>query len=448
MNNLITFLVLCVLSGAVNANTWTVDDDGVADFDNIQTAVDAALDGDEILVMPGTYTSIGGEVINMNGKTVWLHSSNGQAVTIIDGEGVRRGIRCDSGESNMTIVEDFTITACMTGDGGGIYIRNSSPTIINCTITGNTAIGGGGGLFIRDGSPTITNCLITGNTANVDGGGLFIRDGSPTITNCMITDNTANADGGGLSIRTGAPAINQCTIKGNVANLNGGGIFCRDKGNATIMNSMIEDNFAGKIGGGLASDISIPAIGGTRFCGNVPNHIVGTWSNAGGNEFLDLCSAGCPEDIDGNGVVDVVDLLAIISAWGQCVGQKVHIVNQIGFTFFPREIMVTQGDTIRWVWGSGSHTVTSGTLPCGADGLFDGQLEENAPVFEWIVPSATPDFIEYFCNPHCVLDMNGSISVTGIGNNPSGGCPEDIDNSGAVDVTDLLGLISAWGPCG
>ncbi len=35
---------------------WTVDDDGKADFDNIQAAVDAASDGDEILVEPGTYT--------------------------------------------------------------------------------------------------------------------------------------------------------------------------------------------------------------------------------------------------------------------------------------------------------------------------------------------------------------------------------------------------------
>ena len=33
--------------------TWAVDDDGKADFDNIQAAVDAASDGDELIVMPG-----------------------------------------------------------------------------------------------------------------------------------------------------------------------------------------------------------------------------------------------------------------------------------------------------------------------------------------------------------------------------------------------------------
>jgi pectin methylesterase-like acyl-CoA thioesterase len=35
----------------------TVDDDGAADFDNIQAAVDSAGNGDEIIVQPGTYTA-------------------------------------------------------------------------------------------------------------------------------------------------------------------------------------------------------------------------------------------------------------------------------------------------------------------------------------------------------------------------------------------------------
>ena len=51
-----TALISLFLTSTALATTWTVDDDGKADFDNIQAAVDASSDGDEIVVMPGTYT--------------------------------------------------------------------------------------------------------------------------------------------------------------------------------------------------------------------------------------------------------------------------------------------------------------------------------------------------------------------------------------------------------
>ena len=65
MKNLITCLIICVLSNTALAEVWSVDDDGKADFDNIQAAVDAAGNGDEIVVMPGTYTGTGDQVVDM-----------------------------------------------------------------------------------------------------------------------------------------------------------------------------------------------------------------------------------------------------------------------------------------------------------------------------------------------------------------------------------------------
>ena len=59
------------------ADTWTVDDDGKADFSDLQDAVSSSSHGDEIIVFPGTYTGTGDNIVDMKGKRIWLHSSDG-----------------------------------------------------------------------------------------------------------------------------------------------------------------------------------------------------------------------------------------------------------------------------------------------------------------------------------------------------------------------------------
>ena len=93
-----------------SADIITVDDDGPADFDNIQAAVNAAADGDEIRVEPGTYTFEEiGQVVDMDGKAVRLISTAGAASTFIDGQGQRRGIICFTDEGPDTVINGFTI---------------------------------------------------------------------------------------------------------------------------------------------------------------------------------------------------------------------------------------------------------------------------------------------------------------------------------------------------
>jgi len=117
-----------------------------------------------------------------------------------------------------------------------------------------------------------------------------------------------------------------------------------------------------------------------------------------------------------------------------------HLVQQFGFGFFPFEIYVEPGDTIRWIWGSGHHTVTSGNF-CSITDLFNGPLTEADPVFEWTVPADAEGVIPYTCLPHCSF-MNGNIVISGV--NP---CPPDLDFNGVIDLNDLTNLIAGWGPC-
>ena len=138
-------LISMFLTSTALATTWTVDDDGKADFDNIQAAIDAASDGDEIVVMPGTYTSTqDGHVVNMLGKAVTLRSSDPSdpdvvAATIIDGENTRRGLACFNQETSKTIISGFTVTNGFHGAGfdydGNGDIAWGSVAAVGCTTT-------------------------------------------------------------------------------------------------------------------------------------------------------------------------------------------------------------------------------------------------------------------------------------------------------------------------
>jgi hypothetical protein len=293
--------------------TWTVDDDGKADFDNIQAAVDAASDGDEIMVMPGTYTGKLNAVIETQGKEVWLHSSDGPEVTILDGEQIRRGVLCDSGETNSTIIEGFTITNG-SGYGGGMSINYSSPTVKNCIFTDNHTPFDGGGMYNNYSNPTLINCTFDSNTANA-GGGMYNISSNPTLTNCTFTGNTATLGGcGGMCNILSSPSLTSCTFEGNSAKV-GGGMGNLDS-SPILTNCTFTGNTANNGGGMYNSSRSNTTLTDTTVCGNTPDQIYGGYTDGGGNTIADVCPIDCPADVNQDGVVDLNDILALVGAWG------------------------------------------------------------------------------------------------------------------------------------
>jgi plastocyanin len=85
-----------------------------------------------------------------------------------------------------------------------------------------------------------------------------------------------------------------------------------------------------------------------------------------------------------------------------------HTVNQVGLTFQPSDITISQGDTVEWIWSSGGHTVTEGT-PCTYNGGFNEPLNSSNPTVTLTFTDVGT--IEYFCQPHCGLGMVGSITI-------------------------------------
>lgn len=120
MNNRKLILALSCLLLAIpcQARVITVDDDGPADFNNIQAAIDDANDGDVIEVQPGTYTGVGNRDIDFLGKVITVRSvdpndRNAVAATIIDCNGSEsdphRGFYFHSEEGPNSVLSGVSI---------------------------------------------------------------------------------------------------------------------------------------------------------------------------------------------------------------------------------------------------------------------------------------------------------------------------------------------------
>ena len=218
---------------------------------NIQQAVDVAADGDQIWVTNGVYGT-GGRVVSgaMTNrvavtKAVTVRSVNGPEGTIIRGYQVpgtttgNSAVRCVWLTNGAALV-GFTLTngatrsaASLYSDqcGGGVLGASLGCVVSNCLLAGNSAYQYGGGAS----SNTLVNCTLTGNSANY-GGGAF----SGTLNNCTLTGNSAGY-GGGAAYGT----LDNCTLTGNLAYFYGGGAF-----NGILNNCTLTGNWASSYGGG------------------------------------------------------------------------------------------------------------------------------------------------------------------------------------------------------
>ena len=120
--------------------------------------------------------------------------------------------------------------------------------------------------------------------------------------------NTAVYEGGAIYNNDSSPILYQCTLASNISyEENGGGIH-NDNNSTPSVESML---FCGNIGRG-GSDSTLE--------GHIYPTVADTdYEFVGNNEFHALCST-CQGDINGDGEIDLTDLIAIamISVWGEC----------------------------------------------------------------------------------------------------------------------------------
>src|SRR5512137_2431049 len=129
----IELLCSCLAATAVSsAATLTVDLEGGAEYSDIQSPIDAAADGDTVLVKPGEYVIT--EPITFKGKAITVKSEGGADVTTIrmaetPADPNRASVVVfENGESNASVLEGFTLTGAPY-PGCGLSVLASDKTL-------------------------------------------------------------------------------------------------------------------------------------------------------------------------------------------------------------------------------------------------------------------------------------------------------------------------------
>ena len=181
------------IASTTTANTITVCPDGSCDFTSVTAAVNASQPGDLIEIAAGTYFL--GSTIETDGKAITVRGElddQGNPATRLDGQGTRRVLRCQDGETLSTVFENLAFVNGESSAGAGIRINHSGPTFINCLVEGSVD---GGGVYLYNARPSFIDCTIRNNHDDWSGGGFSIYDNSnPTLINTVICSNTAKYD--------------------------------------------------------------------------------------------------------------------------------------------------------------------------------------------------------------------------------------------------------------
>lgn len=243
---------------------------------SIQTAIDQAADGDEIVVHPGTYPGL----IDLRGKALTLRSSDGPELTTLDGLQAGTVVTCRTDETPDTVLDGFLITGGRSAyNGGGMMIQNADPTVRNCVFRDNQAQYGGG-IFASSAQPVISNCLFEQNVATGSGGGLYCfgypGETGPALADCRFEENYAESSGGGLRTWDVSPVLVRCVFHANVARYSGAGAANGGDSRPTYADCRFEHNRTDTLygawdcyGGGMSNfETSRPTLVNCVFASN------------------------------------------------------------------------------------------------------------------------------------------------------------------------------------
>ena len=245
------------------------------DYPTIQEGIDAAQNGDTVLVAPGVYV----EIIAVENKNILLTSEQGPEITSIQGNitfgenvdttCVFRGftvigqpdntlplIHCSYG--SPTLIGNVITNCCPNQLGRGIYLEWSGARVEDNIIMNNITSYNGAGIGVSYSTPLIAGNLIINNRAGIDfnvarGGGIYIQNSEIILERNVVAHNRARYlfdIGGGICVGGSYLELTNCTIANNAVETvhypregYGGGITIGSS-DVFIKNSIFWENYA------------------------------------------------------------------------------------------------------------------------------------------------------------------------------------------------------------
>jgi hypothetical protein len=269
-----------VLSGDIDANDVTDADGVVTDTGDIAganayhvvtgsgTDTTAVLDGFTITAGYAEYSltpdSLGGGMFIFNGSPTLINL-------------ILRGNRARSAGGGMYIGGNSNPTLSDVGfhnnhayQGGGMRNYGSAPTLIDVTFNENTAATGGGGMGNSESDPVLLGVTFSGNTvvSDGDGGGMYSYDSNPTLTDVVFTNNDAYRGGGMFNENDSDPVLTNVVFSGNTAGSSGGGMSSFINSDPALTNVVFSGNHSDDLGGGMYGYQSDAALTNVTFSGN------------------------------------------------------------------------------------------------------------------------------------------------------------------------------------
>lgn len=210
-----------------------------------------------------------GQGVVLNDSSV--HDNHGYSGGAIFGQNSKLGM------SGTTV---YGNTAQNTG--GAVAVDGGSLVVTNSVITSNSA--GSGGAIANSGDVQIKGSALTGNGATTQGGAFTFSSSSATLTivESTLSGNSA-ADGGAISASLGGTFVmTNSTLTGNTASSKGGAFYAHKYPQMTLTNVTVSGNAASN-GGGFFFTTAVGSHGMTSLA--FSNTIVSANTAAAGKDI-------------------------------------------------------------------------------------------------------------------------------------------------------------------